>query len=124
MRATDIDLIRHRVRERLKEHEDEADLSPSDGAEIAIEELERLMRDAGTTVERSYGDWMVPGLWYRALRKVVLRRTGRRLTKYPEPLWPFGALGRAWRRWFGRTRLSLYTTPTIGVIGRKVGRPA
>lgn len=82
-------------------------------------ELERLLREAGTTVERSYGDWMVPGLWYRALRKLVLRHTGRRLSKYPRALWPLGPLGRAWRRGFGRTRLSLYTTPTIGTIGRK-----
>ncbi len=60
-------------------------------------ELESVVAARGVTIERSYGDWMVPGLWYRALRKVVLRRTGKRLTKYPEPLWPFGALGRAWR---------------------------
>jgi len=88
--------------------------------QFTVTELEGLMRAAGTDVARSYGDWMVPGLWYRAMRKVVLRRTGRRLAKYPEPVWPFGALGRWWRRWFGRTRMSLYTTPTIGVIGRKV----
>lgn len=89
--------------------------------QFTVAELERLMQAAGTDIERSYGDWMVPGLWYRALRKIVLRRTGRRLPKHPEPLWPFGPLGRAWRGWFGRTRLSLYTTPTIGVIGRKPG---
>ncbi len=87
--------------------------------QFTVAQLEGLLGDAGTDIVRSYGDWMVPGLWYRALRKVVLRRTGKRLTKYPEPLWPFGGLGRWWRAWFGRTRLSLYTTPTIGVIGRK-----
>ena len=89
--------------------------------QFTIGQLEQQMILAGTTVQRSYGDWMVPGLWYRALRKIVLRRTGKRLTKYPEPWWPFGALGRAWRSWFGGTRLSLYTTPTIGVLGRKPG---
>jgi SAM-dependent methyltransferase len=92
--------------------------------QFTVAELEGLMREAGTAVERSYGDWMLPGLWYRALRKVVLRRSGKRLPKYPEPIWPFGPLGRAWRRSFGKTRLALYTTPTIGVIGRKVGGPA
>jgi hypothetical protein len=92
--------------------------------QFTIAQLEALMTTAGTTVIHSYGDWMVPGLWYRALRKIVLRRTGRRLPRYPEPPWPFGALGRAWRRWFGRTRLSLYTTPTIGCLGRKPGAPA
>jgi SAM-dependent methyltransferase len=92
--------------------------------QFTIAELERLVEGAGARVERSYGDFMVPGLWYRALRKVVLRRSGRRLPKYPEPIWPLGPLGRSWRRRFGRTRLALYTTPTIGVIGRKVGEPA
>ena len=90
----------------------------------AAREVGSSLAREGLEVVRTYGDWMVPGLWYRALRKVVLRRTGKRLSKYPEPIWPFGALGRAWRGCFGRTRLSLYTTPTIGVIGRKAGGPA
>jgi SAM-dependent methyltransferase len=92
--------------------------------QFTVGQLERLLDAAGTVVERSYGDWMVPGLWYRALRKVVLRRTGRRLPRYPEPIWPLGPLGRAWRRRFGRTRLALYTTPTIGCLGRKPGARA
>lgn len=83
--------------------------------------LEGLLREAGVAVFRTYGDWMVPGLWYRALRKLVLRTTGRRLPRYPRPLWPCGPLGRAWRSRFGRTRLALYTTPTIGSLGRKPG---
>lgn len=89
--------------------------------QFTVRQLESLLRQAGCEVERSYGDWMVPGLWYRALRKVVLRRSGRRLPKYPEPVWPLGALGRRWRRRFGRTRLALYTTPTIGTVARKPG---
>ena len=32
---------------------------------------------------------------------------------------PLARLGEAWRGWFGKTRLSLYTTPTIGVVARK-----
>ncbi len=92
--------------------------------QFTIAQLEALLAAAGTHPVRSYGDWMVPGLWYRALRKVVLRRTGRRLPRYPEPIWPLGPLGRAWRGRFGRTRLSLYTTPTIGCLGRKPGAVA
>jgi len=92
--------------------------------QFTVGRLEELVRAAGADVERSYGDWMVPGLWYRALRKVVLRRTDRRLPKYPRLIWPLGPLGRAWRRAFGGTRLSLYTTPTIGVLGRKPGDAA
>lgn len=87
--------------------------------QFTIGRLESLVRAEGLTIERSYGDWMVPGLWYRALRKLVLRRFGRRLPMHPRP-WPLvGSLGERWRRWFGARRLALYTTPTIGVVGRK-----
>ncbi len=87
--------------------------------EFTISELEKMAEREGLEVTRSYGDWMVPGLWYRALRKFILTRTGRRLPMYPEPIPPLARLGETWRRVFGRTRLSLYTTPTIGVVARK-----
>jgi len=87
--------------------------------EFSVGELEDLVRGDGLAVIRSYGDWMVPGLWYRALRKVVLTRTGHKLPMYPEPVPALARLGEKWRRFFGRTRLALYTTPTIGVIARK-----
>lgn len=87
--------------------------------QFTVGQLESLLAAAGTEHVRSYGDWMVPGLWYRALRKVVLTRAGRRLPMRPRPPRPLAALDDAWRRWFGRTRLALYTTPTIGVIARK-----
>lgn len=87
--------------------------------QFTIAQLETLVRREGMEVTRSYGDWMVPGLWYRALRKVILTRTGRKLPMHPEPVPALARLGRRWRRWFGRKRLSLYTTPTIGVIARK-----
>ena len=87
--------------------------------QFTIAELERMMVGEGLTVTRSYGDWMVPGLWYRALRKILLTRTGKKLPMFPEPVPPLARMGEAWRRRFGRTRLSLYTTPTIGVIARK-----
>ena len=87
--------------------------------EFTIAELEKLVKDEGMEVTRSYGDWMVPGLWYRAVRKIILTRTGKKLPMFPEPVPPLARLGEAWRKFFGRTRLSLYTTPTIGVIARK-----
>jgi SAM-dependent methyltransferase len=92
--------------------------------QFTIGQLEGLVRAADLAPVRSYGDWMVPGLWYRALRKIVLTRTGRRLPMRPRAPWPLGPLGRAWRAGFGRTRLSLYTTPTIGVVARKDGAPS
>lgn len=90
--------------------------------EFSIAELEGLVQAEGLDVVRSYGDWMVPGLWYRALRKIIMTRMGKRLPMFPEPIPPLARLGEAWRRAFGKTRLSLYTTPTIGVIARKPER--
>jgi SAM-dependent methyltransferase len=87
--------------------------------EFSPRQLEGLVRREGVAVTRTYGDWMVPGLWYRALRKILLTRTGLRLPMFPQPVPPLARFLAAWRRWFGRRRLSLYTTPTIGVIARK-----
>jgi SAM-dependent methyltransferase len=87
--------------------------------EFSITELEARVREVGLVCERSYGDWMVPGLFYRALRKVLLKGGGWRLPMYPRPLPLLGPLTQWWRDWFGRQRASLYTTIVIGVIGRK-----
>ena len=87
--------------------------------QFTIGELESLVRKQGLTVRRSYGDWMVPGLWYRALRKVLLTRLGWKLPMYPDPVPPLGRLAATWRRAFGQTRLALYTMTTIGVVARK-----
>jgi len=87
--------------------------------QFTVSQLEGLMGGEGLTITRSYGDWMVPGLWYRALRKILMTRTGLRLPMFPEPIPPLARLGERWRAWFATQRLSLYTTPTIGVIGRK-----
>jgi SAM-dependent methyltransferase len=81
--------------------------------------LEAAAQAVGGEVVRTYGDWMVPGLWYRALRKTLLARLGWRLPMYPDPV---PALGRALAAWRGRNRekrWALYTTMTIGVIVRK-----
>jgi SAM-dependent methyltransferase len=90
--------------------------------QFTVGELEDRVRTIGLAVERSYGDWMVPGLWYRALRKILLKRRLLRLPMQPDPVPPLGRLAERWRRAFGRTRISLYTTPTIGVVGRKPAR--
>jgi SAM-dependent methyltransferase len=81
-------------------------------------QLERLLAGRGLRVRRTYGDWMVPGLWYRVLRE-VLRRIGVRL-----PLHPRGP--RAWEAaWEGlRDRLrgrrwALYTCHVIGTVAEK-----
>ncbi|HPF70907.1 MAG TPA: class I SAM-dependent methyltransferase [Candidatus Krumholzibacteria bacterium] len=82
-------------------------------------QLEGHVRREGLEVVRTYGDWMVPGLWYRALRKILLTRLGLKLPMHPEPVPFLARLGERWRAWFGRSRAALYTMPTIGVVGRK-----
>jgi SAM-dependent methyltransferase len=81
-------------------------------------QLEKVVRDAGLTVRRSYGEWMVPGLAYRVTRE-VLRRAGVTL-----PLEPRGPAfwERAWnglRASFGRRRAALWTCHVIGTVGEK-----
>jgi ubiquinone/menaquinone biosynthesis C-methylase UbiE len=92
--------------------------------QFTIYQLEKLAEKEGLQIARSYGDWMVPGLWYRALRKILLTRFGKKLPMFPEPVPFLARMGEAWRHAFGQVRLSLYTTPTIGIIARKPLRSA
>lgn len=90
--------------------------------EFSVGELESLVRRAGLDPVHAYGDWLVPNLFYRALRKVLLKSVGWRLPMYPRP-WPvIGALDAKWRAWFKTQRASMYTTIVIGVVGRKAVR--
>jgi SAM-dependent methyltransferase len=81
-------------------------------------QLEATLRGAGLRVRRTYGDWMVPGLWYRVLREVG-RRAGVTL-----PLDPRGpaAWSRAWEGLRGilrRRRWALYTCHVIGTVAER-----
>jgi SAM-dependent methyltransferase len=81
-------------------------------------ELEARCRDAGLAVRRTYGDWMVPGLWYRVTRE-LLKRAG--LTLPLEPRGP-GGWERFWRRLrdrLRRHRWALYTCHVIGTVAEK-----
>jgi hypothetical protein len=62
---------------------------------------------------------MVPGLWYRALRKILLTRLGLRLPMYPDPLPPLSRLAAAARRRWRDRRVALHTMMTIGVVARR-----
>ena len=87
--------------------------------QFTVPELERLVRESGLQVTRSYGDWMVPGLWYRATREILKRGLGLRL-----PLHPRGpaAWSRAWdglRARLRKQRWALHTCHVIGTVGRR-----
>ncbi len=81
--------------------------------------LERLLGGCGLVVERTYGEWMVPGFFYRSLRYGLLRARMARLPKYPREVWPFGPLGRRCRDWLRQRRIGLYTCAMIGSLARK-----
>lgn len=86
-------------------------------------ELERLLRETGLVVRRTYGEWMVPGLAYRVLREVLKRGTKLVLPLEPKgpPFWSSG--WDALRRNFARTRASLYTSHVIGTVAEKPSTP-
>ena len=91
--------------------------------EFTIGELERLMRGEGVTIVRRYGAWMIPGLFYRALRLALLKVRIARLPLYPGPVPLLSPLLSAIRRAWERTPMAFYTYFVIGAIGRKGGAP-
>jgi ubiquinone/menaquinone biosynthesis C-methylase UbiE len=86
--------------------------------EYSIGQLTRIVQNAGFEVVGRYGDWMVPGLFYRAARR-ALAGTGMKLPKYPPGVPPFAQVAEAWRSFFRRTPAAFYTFAMIGVIGKK-----
>lgn len=81
--------------------------------------LEARLREAGLTVRRTYGDWMVPGLWYRVTREVLKRTLRVNLPLEPRgPGW-WERGWRAWRAWLARRRWALYTCHVIGTVAER-----
>jgi SAM-dependent methyltransferase len=81
--------------------------------------LERCVAATGLTVKRTYGEWMVPGLWYRVVRELLKRGFGVAL-----PLEPRGP--RFWcSGWEAlRARISLarwapWSCHVIGTVAEK-----
>jgi SAM-dependent methyltransferase len=81
--------------------------------------LERLLAGSGLAVRRSYGEWMVPGLWYRVLRELLKRGLGWALPlEPPAPRW-WSAAWEGLRVRLGRVRAALYTCHVIGTVADK-----
>jgi SAM-dependent methyltransferase len=81
-------------------------------------ELERMVKKESLEVRRTYGEWMVPGLAYRAAR-VLLAKAGLRMPMYPRgPEW-WNRGWDAWRAWLAKRRWALYTCFVIGVVAEK-----
>ena len=87
--------------------------------EFTIGQLTRLVERTGIKVTRRYGRWMIPGLFYRGVRWVLLKTRLAQLPLYPPPVPLLSpALARA-RGAFARTPLAFYTYFVIGALGRK-----
>ena len=82
-------------------------------------ELEAYVKRANLRVVTTYGEWFVPGFFYRSLRYFLMRSGLVVLPKYPPEIPPFGAIGRSFRGAFRKTRFGLYTCAMIGTLGRK-----
>ena len=82
-------------------------------------QLERLVSESGLEVVRSYGDWMVPGLWYRVVREVLKRGTGLKLPLHPKgpAFWSDG--WDALRANLRTRRWPLWTCHVIGTVARR-----
>jgi len=87
--------------------------------EFSIGELERLMRQSGVRIVGRYGAWMIPGLFYRSLRLVLLKTRLARLPLYPRPLPLITPLLDGIRGAWERTPFAYYTYFVIGALGRK-----
>ena len=82
-------------------------------------QLERLCAATGLEVVRTYGDWMVPGLWYRVVREVLKRGLGIKLPLHPKgpAFWSGG--WDAFRAGLRGQRWSLWTCHVIGTVARR-----
>ena len=88
--------------------------------QFTIGQLEGLVRRTGLEVAGSYGDWMVPGVFYRGVR-AVLRKVGWLLPKYPRGIWPFNVLSAAVREKLRGSWIAFHTYAMIGTVGRRKG---
>ena len=82
-------------------------------------QLERLCAATGLEVVRTYGDWMVPGLWYRVVREVLKRGLGIKLPLHPKgpAFWADG--WDAFRASLRGRRWALWTCHVIGTVARR-----
>jgi ubiquinone/menaquinone biosynthesis C-methylase UbiE len=86
--------------------------------EFSVRELERIMRSHRLTVVQSYGEWMYPSLFYRLTRE-LFKKVGIKLPMYPQIGGLLAQLRKRIRERASHGKLALYTSLSIGVIGRK-----
>lgn len=87
--------------------------------QFTVGQLERLVRESGLEVTRSYGDWMVPGLWYRVVREVLKRGLKLKLPLHPQGPAFWSAAWEGLRARLRGQRWALHTCHVIGTVGRR-----
>jgi SAM-dependent methyltransferase len=87
--------------------------------EYTIGGLEGLVRKKGFRIVSSYGEWMVPGFFYRSLRYVLARTGLAVLPKYPKGIGPLRRIAEGVRSRLRKRRLAFYTYHVIGTLARK-----
>jgi ubiquinone/menaquinone biosynthesis C-methylase UbiE len=85
--------------------------------EFSPRELETMVEEAGFDVTATYGHNLYPPIWYRGVRKVLLRR-GPKIPMYPLDSPTFRRIRSTAKRALPN-RLVLNTSMVIGCIGRK-----
>ena len=85
--------------------------------EFGVGQLERLLERAGFEVVDGYGHNLFPPVWYRAIRRIALRR-GVRLPMMPLPEGVVSPARRALDRLMPR-RWRMGTSMVIGVLARR-----
>jgi len=90
--------------------------------EFSWKGLRKLFKDYNLSVEREYGDWLVPSLFYRILRE-LFRRTGlKKLPMKPEPIPFIGWIRKKLKEFLIKQPFQKYIKHsfiTIGIIGKK-----
>jgi SAM-dependent methyltransferase len=81
--------------------------------------LERCVAESGLVVRRTYGEWMVPGLWYRVLRELLKRGPGLALPLEPRGPRAWSSMWEGLRARLGRSRVALHTCHVIGTVAEK-----
>ena len=86
--------------------------------EYSVGELERLLRAHSFSIVSSYGEWFNPPIWYRMLRRGLIR-AGVTLPMYPRVFTALGSAFGGLRKALLGKRFALYTTVVVGTIARK-----
>ena len=86
--------------------------------EFSVGELEKLLRRHSLDIVLSYGEWFNPPIWYRMLRRGLIR-AGIKLPMYPGIFDILGKMMGTLRNWALRRRFFLYTTVIVGTIAKK-----